>query len=67
MVKPKGRPKNYYTVYERATDRVLATGTADECAGQIGVTVASFYCLVTRAPQRINGKYEVFVDKGAAE
>lgn len=54
----------YYTVYLAATDEIVATGTARECAEQLGMAnVMSFHSIAshTRAGQR--SKYVFYVDK----
>lgn len=55
-------PRRYYFVYEAKTDKLLAYGTAKECAAQLGVTLDSFYCTVSRAQARVRGRYEIFID-----
>lgn len=38
-----------YTVYNNKTDRpVIVDGTARECAAAMGVSLATFYCIVCR-------------------
>ena len=61
---PAGRrvTRKYYTVYRRKTDEILAYGTAKECAQQLGIRLDSFYCTVSRTPNRKKTKYEIFID-----
>ena len=54
--------RKYYTVYKRKTDEILAYGTAEECARQLGIRLDSFYCTVSRTPNRKNPQYEIFID-----
>lgn len=55
----KGNKKQYYTVWLSKTDQIVATGTAEECAEQLGMTKASFYSLVWRAREGMRKKYTV--------
>ena len=66
---PAGRrvTRKYYTVYRRRTDELLAYGTAKECAQQLGIRLDSFYCAVSRTPNRGKTKYEIFVDQDTDE
>lgn len=53
----------YYAVYERKTDRLLASGSASFCTRQLGLpSVNSFYCLVGRVRSGKNMKYEVLIE-----
>ena len=59
------RKKKYYSVYLRATDEPLVIhATAERCAELMGITIGSFFCVVSRYKTgRVReGKYEVFVD-----
>ena len=51
----------YYTVYDNRTDEVLAFGRSEECARQLGVTLGSFYSILSRSRKRggVGGKYAV--------
>lgn len=53
----------YYTVYERKTDKLIAFGTAKECAEQMKRSVASFYCTVSRNRLGKHHKYVIVIDK----
>lgn len=50
---------NYYVIYDRKTEEVLASGYANECAEQLNMTMHSFYSMVSRVKRGTNVKYEV--------
>ena len=50
---------NYYVIYDRKTEEVLASGYAKECAEQLNMTMHSFYSMVSRVKSGTNVKYEV--------
>ena len=53
--------KNYYAVYLRKTDELVACGTSAECVKQMGLkSVDSFYCLISHVLAGYNLKYEVY-------
>lgn len=54
-----GRPESYYTVYLNATDAVVATGTARECAKQLGIKYTSFHYMVYKYRLGEQKKYTV--------
>ena len=56
--KSTARGQQYYTVYLSKTDVIVATGTADECAKQLGMLKNSFYRLVIKSRDGI-GKYTI--------
>lgn len=56
---------NYYEIYDRYSDELLAKGTARECRKQLGcASLDSFYALANRARRGINQKYRVVIMKG---
>lgn len=56
---------NYYEIYDRYSDELLAKGTAKECRRQLGCASAdSFYALANRSRRGINHKYRVVIKKG---
>ncbi len=56
-VKKRNRQPGYwYGVYERKTDRVVAMGSAEECAMSMGIKRETFYEYVTRKQK----KYEFY-------
>lgn len=61
MVNSKGK-RNYYTVYNRKNETIVAFGTADECAKQMHRSLSSFYCTVSRNRKGLHKKYDVIVD-----
>ena len=57
------RPRKYYGVYEKKTDRLLACGTSAECTKQLGFTNhASFYNLVHDVNTGKSKKYELYTE-----
>ncbi len=42
------RKRKKYTVYLNKDDSIVAVGTAEECAAQMGITTASFYSYITK-------------------
>lgn len=56
---------NYYEVYDRYSDELLAKGTAKECRDQLGCSsMDSFYALANRSRRGINKNYRVVILKG---
>lgn len=56
---------NYYAVYDRYSDELLAEGTARECMKALGcASMDSFYALANRSKRGINKKYRVVIKKG---
>ena len=53
----------YYTVYLSATDEIVASGNARECAKKLNLTLESFYCAVGRARSGKRKKYKIVEDK----
>lgn len=55
--------KNYYGVYRKATDEIVAFGNAEQCAQKLGLKNArQFYAFVSKTRSGIRKKYEVIVD-----
>ena len=52
-----------YTVYLRATDEIIASGTGPQCAKALGMTMGVFYSTVSHARACINNKYTFYVEK----
>lgn len=50
--------KKTYTLYLRENGEIVASGTAEECAKQMGITEMSFRTIVSRAIREITKKYE---------
>lgn len=60
----RGRPRKYYTVYLRKTDEIIAFGTAEACAVQLGLKNSEiFRSIVSNARHGISHRYEIIVDK----
>lgn len=56
---------NYYEIYDRYSDELLARGTARECRDQLGcASMDSFYALANRSLRGINRNYRVVILKG---
>lgn len=56
---------NYYEIYDRYSDELLARGTARECRDQLGcASMDSFYALANRSKRGINKGYRVVILKG---
>lgn len=53
----------FYIVYLAADDSIVATGNAEECARQMGRSVNSFHCLVSRVRSGKNKKFEISSSK----
>ena len=53
---------NDYSVYSRKTDMLLAFGTARECAKALGLTLGSFWSMVSRVRTGKNRKYLVYLE-----
>lgn len=49
--------KNYYTIYDRKTETVVAFGTSKECTQMLKCSSSYFYCLVNRNRNGRNKKY----------
>ena len=53
---------NWYTVYLRETEEIIASGTAKQAAAALGVEIGSFYTAVTRSRTRKNYKYDFVIE-----
>lgn len=52
-------PAKWYTVYLRKTDEIVAFGTAEECARQLGFSgISSFKSCVSKSMDEKNTKYK---------
>lgn len=57
----------FYMVYRAKDDKIMATGTARECAKQLGLhSVDCFHSLVSKSRKGVTKKYEVIVEKEGA-
>lgn len=50
--------RNYYTIYLKKTDAVVAFGNSEECAAMMNRSLSSFYCMVNR---NRNGKQHKYI------
>ena len=56
---------NYYEIYDKQTDELLARGNARECRKQLGCSsLDTFYALESRAARGLNKKYRIVRMKG---
>lgn len=55
--------RNYYTVYLRKTDELVASGSAEDCAAAMNQSVDSFYSMVCRVRKGTNRKYEIYIEE----
>lgn len=56
----------WYTVYLAATDELVASGTAAECAKALGLaSLNAFYCIVSHSHRNSKkyGKYQILTEK----
>lgn len=53
---------SWYTVYDAATEELLACGSAAKCARTLGMTIDSFYNALTRTRQGTNRKYYILTE-----
>lgn len=60
-------PLRTYTIYLKKTDCIIASGTAEECANQMGRSVGAFHSLVSRANRRKTKRYEIYIYDGDEE
>ena len=57
-----GKPQ-YYAIYLRKNDTLLASGSADECRKALGcATLRAFYALTYRARSGKSAKYDVYAE-----
>lgn len=54
-------PMRTYTIYLKKNDRILASGTAEECANQMERSVGAFRSLVSRANRGKTKRYEIYI------
>lgn len=55
--------KNYYAVYRKGNDEIVAFGNAEQCAKKLGLkNERQFYAFVSKTRSGIRKKYEVIVD-----
>jgi hypothetical protein len=57
-----------YSVYNRRTGQpIYIYGTAPQCAAAMGVTLGSFFSLMSKSRRRPSVKYEFFTDVNTEE
>lgn len=55
-------PQKYYAMYLRKTDELVCSGSAEECAEQLGITIGTFYTRVHAAIYGKCKKWDVHVE-----
>lgn len=58
----RGRPEKYYTVYSSSTDKIIACGTARECAEQMGIGYPTFLSAVSKCKAGKQKNYVFIVE-----
>lgn len=58
----KNKRSNYYTVYLKKSQEIVASGNALVCAKALKCSVHSFYSMVTRVRNGQNEKYEIEIE-----
>lgn len=58
----KGTPHYYYAIYLRKTDELICTGSAKECAEQMGISINAFRTLVCRSRNGEIKKWDVYAE-----
>lgn len=58
-------PLKYYALYLRKTDKLVCSGTAKECAEQLGVSMNAFYTMAHKALHGKTKKWEAYVERYA--
>ena len=54
--------KNYYALYLRKTDELYCSGSAQECADELGIKLHSFYVLVHKILNEKTKKWDIFIE-----
>ncbi len=57
------KSRNIYSVINKATKEIVATGSASECAEKLSITIRSFYDLVSRAKKGLDTRYDIVIEK----
>ena len=57
------KSRNHYSIKNKTTNEIVASGNANECAEQLSITIRSFYDLVSRAKKGLDSRYVVVVEK----
>ena len=55
-------PRNYYALYLRKTDKLVCSGSAKDCAEQLGVTLRNFYALTNKVLHGKIKKWDVYIE-----
>lgn len=58
----ENHPRKYYAMYLRKTDELVCSGSAKECAQQLGISCDLFRCRVHKALSGKIKKWDVYVD-----
>lgn len=51
--------RNRYVVYRKASNVLIVSGTAKECAAALTITIRSFYDIVSRSKKGIEKRYNI--------
>lgn len=54
---------NYYTVYDRNKERMIAYGNIEECSVKLKMNEHTFYSMVSRLNSGKNKKYEIEISR----
>lgn len=57
----------YYSMYRAATDEIICSGTAKECADFLGIAVNTFYSMVSKWRSGVRTKWEFYIEPYYAE
>ncbi len=52
--------KNYYTIYLKATDEIVCSGTSEECAKALNKSINCFYSLISKNRLHKHKKYAIY-------
>lgn len=53
---------HWYTVYDRKSEQILASGWGARCAQALGMSMNVFWCTVSRCRSDKNHKYEIEIE-----
>ena len=53
---------NYYTIYRKENDEIVAQGTARRCAEIMGMNLDTFYSIVSKSRKGKRETYEILIE-----
>ena len=62
--------RKYYTIYLNATEEIVVSGTARECAKKMNKSLNCFYSLISKTKLGKHKKYSIYsedIDEGDSE